>query len=125
MSREDIKMDMSRESVTAEDISSRLAHKKVCNISLKRNQNTLKKGLSVINELVKSGRLKAEGEYEVIRTPERLQEYMSKAKENGAYILDVESTGLDVYHDILVGICLYTPDMLSACVPFNHTDLEN
>ena len=72
MSREDIKMDMSRESVTAEDISSRLAHKKVCNISLKRNQNTLKKGLSVINELVKSGRLKAEGEYEVIRTPERL-----------------------------------------------------
>ena len=71
----------------------------------------------MINELVKSGRLKAEGEYEVIRTPERLQEYMSKAKENGAYILDVESTGLDVYHDILVGICLYTPDMLSAYVP--------
>lgn len=125
MNREDIKMDMSRESVTAEDISSRLAHKKVCNISLKRNQNTLNKGLSVINELVKSGRLKAEGEYEVIRTPERLQEYMSKAKENGAYILDVESTGLDVYHDILVGICLYTPDMPSAYVPFNHTDLEN
>ena len=50
---------------------------------------------------------------------------MSKAKENGAYILDVESTGLDVYHDILVGICLYTPDMPSAYVPFNHTDLEN
>ena len=54
MARE-IKVDMSRESVDLEDLSSRLAHKKVCNINLKRNQNTLLKGLEVINELVKSG----------------------------------------------------------------------
>lgn len=73
MARE-IKVDMSRESVDLEDLSSRLAHKKVCNINLKRNQNTLLKGLEVINELVKSGRLHAEGEYEIIRTPERLKE---------------------------------------------------
>lgn len=125
MERKDLKMDMSRESVDLEDLSARLAHKKVCNITLKRNQNTLTKGLEIINELVKSGRLHAEGEYEVIRTPERLKEYMDKAKENGAYILDVETTGLDVYNDILVGICLYTPDMPSAYVPFNHTDLQN
>ena len=71
MARE-IQVDMSRESVDLEDLSSRLAHKKVCNINLKRNQNTLLKGLEVINELVKSGRLHAEGEYEIIRTPERL-----------------------------------------------------
>ena len=75
MARE-IKVDMSRESVDLEDLSSRLAHKKVCNINLKRNQNTLLKGLEVINELVKSGRLHAEGEYEIIRTPERLKEVM-------------------------------------------------
>lgn len=54
MARE-IQVDMSRESVDLEDLSSRLAHKKVCNINLKRNQNTLLKGLEVINELVKSG----------------------------------------------------------------------
>lgn len=58
MARE-IQVDMSRESVDLEDLSSRLAHKKVCNINLKRNQNTLLKGLEVINELVKSGRLHA------------------------------------------------------------------
>ena len=52
MARE-IQVDMSRESVDLEDLSSRLAHKKVCNINLKRNQNTLLKGLEVINELVK------------------------------------------------------------------------
>lgn len=125
MARE-IQVDMSRESVDLEDLSSRLAHKKVCNISLKRNQNTLLKGLEVINELVKSGRLHAEGEYEVIRTPERLKEVMETYVSGiGEYVLDVETTGLDVYNDILVGICLYNPDLPSFYVPFNHTDLQN
>lgn len=41
------------------------------------------------------------------------------------YVLDVETTGLDVYNDILVGICLYNPDLPSFYVPFNHTDLHN
>ena len=39
--------------------------------------------------------------------------------------MDVETTGLDIYNDILVGICLYTPGETSAYVPFNHTDLQN
>lgn len=124
MERE-IDLKMERDSVSMEDISSRLSHKKVCNIALKRNQNTLKKGLEIINELVKSGRLEAEGEIEVITTPERLKEYMDHVKKNKVYVLDVESTGLDVFHDILVGLCLYTPDEPGAYVPFNHTDLEN
>lgn len=125
MSR-DIKLDMSRDTVELDDISSRLAHKKVCNISVKRNQSTLIKALNVINELVSSGRLKAEGEYEIIRTPERLKEFMETYVNGiGEYVLDIESTGLDVYNDILVGICLYNPDLPSAYVPFNHTDLNN
>lgn len=126
MERDNIKMDMSRESVDLEDLSARLAHKKVCNISLKRNQTTLNKGLEVINELIKSGRLRAEGEYEVIRTPERLKEVMDTYLNGiGEYVLDVETTGLDIYNDILVGICLYNPDLPSFYVPFNHTDLQN
>ena len=126
MSRDTINLNMERESVNIDDISARLAHKKVCNISVKRNQNTLIKALDVINELVKSGRLKAEGEYEIIRTPERLKEFMETYVNGyGEYVLDVETTGLDVYNDILVGICLYNPDLPSAYVPFNHTDLQN
>lgn len=125
MARKKVDLNMSREAVSMDDISSRLAHKKVCNVAVKRNQNTLKKGLEVINELVKSGRLEAEGEIEIITTPERLKEFMDYAKANGEYVLDVETTGLDVYHDILVGICLYTPDEPSVYVPFNHTDIEN
>lgn len=125
MSRDTIHLNMERDSVSLEDISSRLAHKKVCNITVRRNQSTLIKALDVIKELVVSGRLKAEGEVEVIRTPERLKEFMERAKRNGEYIIDVETTGLDIFNDILVGICLYTDGEPSAYVPFNHTDLEN
>ena len=108
-----------------DDISSRLSHNNVCNVTVKRNKNKLENALAVIQELVKSGRLHAEGEVETIRTPERLKEYMDHCKQSGEYVLDVETTGLDIYNDILVGICLYTPGETSAYVPFNHTDLQN
>lgn len=121
-----LSLDLSREAVSYDDISSRLAHKKISNVAVKRNHNTLVKALEIIHELVKSGRLKAEGEVEIIRTPERLKEYMDHVKATGReYVVDVETTGLDVYKDILVGICLFAPDEPSAYVPFNHTDLEN
>ena len=123
--RDGVTLNMEREEVGMEDISSRLSHKKVCNISLKRNRNKLESALNVVNELVKSGRLHAEGDLETIRDPERLREYMRHCKENGVFVLDLETTGLDVYNDIIVGVCIYTPGETSVYVPFNHTDLEN
>lgn len=125
MSRKELELNMEREEVSMNDISSRLSHNKVCNVTVKRNKNKLENALAVIQELVKSGRLHAEGEVETIRTPERLKEYMDHCKQSGEYVLDVETTGLDIYNDILVGICLYTPGETSAYVPFNHTDLQN
>ena len=125
MSRKELELNMEREEVSMDDISSRLSHNKVCNVTVKRNKNKLENALAVIQELVKSGRLHTEGEVETIRTPERLKEYMDHCKQSGEYVLDVETTGLDIYNDILVGICLYTPGETSAYVPFNHTDLQN
>lgn len=125
MSRTELELNMEREEVSMDDISSRLSHNKVCNVTVKRNKNKLENALAVIQELVKSGRLHAEGEVETIRTPERLKEYMDHCKQSGEYVLDIETTGLDIYNDILVGICLYTPGETSAYVPFNHTDLQN
>ncbi len=125
MDRKGLEINMSREEVGMDDISKRLVHNKVCNVTVKRNKNKLENALAVIQELVKSGRLHAEGEIETIRTPERLKEYMNHCKQSGEYVLDVETTGLDIYNDILVGICLYTPGETSAYVPFNHTDLQN
>lgn len=125
MDRKGLEINMSREEVGMDDISKRLVHNKVCNVTVKRNKNKLENALAVIQELVKSGRLHAEGDVETIRTPERLKEYMDHCKQSGEYVLDVETTGLDIYNDILVGICLYTPGETSAYVPFNHTDLQN
>lgn len=125
MDRKELDLNLSREEVSMDDISQRLVHNKVCNVTVKRNKNKLENALAVIQELVKSGRLHAEGEIETIRTPERLKEYMDHCKQSGEYVLDVETTGLDIYNDILVGICLYTPGETSAYVPFNHTDLQN
>ena len=125
MDRKGLEINMSRDEVGMDDISKRLVHNKVCNVTVKRNKNKLENALAVIQELVKSGRLHAEGEVETIRTPERLKEYMDHCKQSGEYVLDVETTGLDIYNDILVGICLYTPGETSAYVPFNHTDLQN
>lgn len=125
MDRKGLEINMSREEVGMDDISKRLVHNKVCNVTVKRNKNKLENVLAVIQELVKFGRLHAEGEVETIRTPERLKEYMDHCKQSGEYVLDVETTGLDIYNDILVGICLYTPGETSAYVPFNHTDLQN
>lgn len=125
MDRKGLEINMSREEVGMDDISKRLVHNKVCNVTVKRNKNKMENALAVIQELVKSGRLHAEGEVETIRTPERLKEYMDHCKQSGEYVLDVETTGLDIYNDILVGICLYTPGETSAYVPFNHTDLQN
>ena len=125
MDRKGLEINMSREEVGMDDISKRLVHNKVCNVTVKRNKNKLENALAVIQELVKSDRLHAEGEVETIRTPERLKEYMDRCKQSGEYVLDVETTGLDIYNDILVGICLYTPGETSAYVPFNHTDLQN
>ena len=122
--RNEVKMDLSRESVDLEDISSRLAHKKVSNIKLKRNKNKLETAIKTAEELVKSGRLHAEGDCEIIRYSERLKEYVEHIKENKAYIIDLETTGLDCYNDILVGVCLYTPGEKSVYVPFNHTYID-
>lgn len=123
--RDGVSMDLSRDAVGLEDISSRLAHKKVCNVTLKKNRNKLSTAVNMAEELVKSGRLHAEGDCAIIRDAQRLREYMDHIRENGAYVLDMETTGLDCYNDILVGACLYTPGEQSVYVPFNHTDIEN
>lgn len=123
--RESINMNFEREAVGLEDISARLSHKKVSNITLKKNRNKLESAVSLSWDLLKSGRLHAEGECEIIREPQRLRDYMYHVKENGIYVLDTETTGLDCYNDILVGACLYTPGETSVYVPFNHTDIEN
>lgn len=59
-------------------------------------------------------------EFELIQTPERLNEYISKCIENNIIDIDTETTGLDPITDQIVGACIYTPGEKAAYVPINH-----
>lgn len=76
-------------------------------------------------ELVETGVLKSEYPFITITTPEQLRSFVALCVSNGEYVLDLETTGLDVFNDKIVGVCLYTPNHPSVYVPLNHTDMEN
>lgn len=57
---------------------------------------------------------------EIVSDFDRLDEYIGKILDNGICALDVETDGLDVIHDEIVGVCLYTPGEKSIYVPINH-----
>lgn len=58
--------------------------------------------------------------YDIIIDPDRLREYLIKAKENGILAIDTETGGLDPLSDKIAGICLYTPKMKGVYIPVNH-----
>lgn len=84
-----------------------------------RNKNKYTK---IIEEAKEKAHL--EGEGLLIQQEEILKLYVDVCISTGEYVLDVETTGLDCYNDIIVGVCLYTPGEKSAYVPMFHTDLE-
>ena len=59
-------------------------------------------------------------EYELIRTEEKLHEYIDVAINNGVIAIDTETTGLDPISDSIVGVCIYTPTQKPAYIPINH-----
>lgn len=61
----------------------------------------------------------------LILKEEELNMYVQACIANGEYVLDIETTGLDPFNDLIVGICLYTPDELPAYIPMLHTDIDN
>ena len=54
-----------------------------------------------------------------------LASYADYCIQQGEYVLDIETTGLDPFNDLIVGICLYTPNELPSYIPILHTDLDN
>lgn len=54
-----------------------------------------------------------------------LENYIDSCIKNDIFVLDVETTGLDPLNDLIVGICIYTPNETPCYVPVLHTDLTN
>lgn len=58
----------------------------------------------------------------VIRDKNTLHDYISKAIENDVIAIDTETNNsIDPFTCKIMGLCIYTPNRLSAYVPINHT----
>jgi DNA polymerase I-like protein with 3'-5' exonuclease and polymerase domains len=118
-------MSFDRATTNLSDITARLANKKECQVQTTRVRNKITMAIDKAWEMLRKGDLKAEGNLETITTENRLKEYMEAIEREGEYVLDLETTGLDVFNDIIVGVCLYVKGQPSAYVPINHTDMAN
>jgi len=76
--------------------------------------------INSIKATVDSSLGKFRDDYIVIRDEDTLASYIQKAIDNDVIAIDTETTGLDVFDDELVGICIYTPCMKAAYIPVNH-----
>ena len=60
--------------------------------------------------------------FQIIDDEASLIAYMDACLARGGIAIDTETTGLDVYSDQLVGVCIYTSGQQEAYIPVNHVD---
>lgn len=58
--------------------------------------------------------------YKVIQDEKELEDYITKAIEDGELAIDTETNGLDFGEMVIAGLCLYSPSQTGAYVPLNH-----
>ena len=61
----------------------------------------------------------------LLNTQVTLEHYINQCIADGEYVLDIETTGLDPFNDLIVGVCLYSPSQEPAYIPMLHTDIDN
>lgn len=119
----DLKISVQRENDV--NIFDRLKHKKECVTATTRVFNKRNKDIELANTLIESGKLKSEGKCIAIRDIDTLKMYKERVQATREYVLDMEATGLDIFNDIIVGMCIYVEGLPSAYIPINHTDINN
>lgn len=107
------------------NLSERLNHKKECKTDTTRVYNSRTKEVDMAYALLESGKLKPVGKCISITSMEDLLYYKERIIREGEYVLDMETTGLDIFNDIIVGMCIYVKDLPSVYIPINHTDINN
>jgi DNA polymerase-1 len=58
--------------------------------------------------------------YRIIQDERELEDYITKAIEDGELAIDTETNGLDFGEMTIAGLCLYSPSQTGAYVPLNH-----
>lgn len=85
-----------------------------------RGGNSLLGKITEIQAVVEKNLGQFKGKYAIETDVDMLRGYITRACQNGVIAIDTETTGLDPISDKIVGLCVYTPDMLPAYVPINH-----
>lgn len=60
--------------------------------------------------------------YRIIQDERELEDYITKAIEDGELAIDTETNGLDFGEMTIAGLCLYSPSQTGAYVPLNHVN---
>ena len=60
--------------------------------------------------------------YRIIQDERELEDYITKAIEDGELAIDTETNGLDFGEMVIAGLCLYSPSQTGAYVPLNHVN---
>lgn len=86
----------------------------------KRGGNGLLGNIKRIIEFVDANLGQYKEETLIIRDEETLENYISACVKNQVVAIDTETTGLNPLVDVIVGVCLYTPEEKTAYIPIEH-----
>lgn len=117
-----MQLDLTRDTVNS--IAPRLKHNKNADTTRTVRRNAITRSIEKAYEHYNSGELKPVLPVKAITDKQELINYMEKIREKGIYVLDLETTGVDIWNDIIVGVALYVEGEQPAYVPINHTNLN-
>ena len=105
------------------------AKKIVKEVSLEKKLKSKSVSVEEKMELIEQDVNKILGKYKddvvTIRDLDEYKSYIDKAIENGIIAIDTETNNtLDTIDGLLMGLCLYTPEMKSAYIPVNHVNKD-
>lgn len=95
------------------------ALKKSQNKKTSKSNNLLAR-INAIRERISENLGEYKDDYRILISNEEIEEYFEHIRANGIAAIDTETTGLNFFEDIIVGICLYTEGEKASYIPLNH-----
>ena len=82
--------------------------------------NNLLTRVNLIRERVTNNLGEYQNDYIILIKDEDIVNYFNKIIESGICAIDTETTGLNIFEDKIVGICLYVEGEKASYIPLNH-----
>lgn len=82
--------------------------------------NNLLTRVNLIRERVANNLGEYQNDYIILIKDEDIIDYFNKIIESGICAIDTETTGLNIFEDKIVGICLYVEGEKASYIPLNH-----